>query len=84
MKVANLETILLEQDLAQRAELYCLSCRRRLAGVSRTDRFNAAGLPELTLAVSLVSEDLRDFQQSRCMVSLACGCGIRSTYHLLA
>lgn len=84
MKVANLETILLEQDLTQRADLYCLSCRRRLASVTRSDRFNAAGLPELTLSISLMSEHLLDFQQSRNMVSLACGCGIRSTYHLLA
>ena len=32
MKVAELETILLQQDVANRADLYCLSCRRRLAG----------------------------------------------------
>ena len=84
MKVATLETILLEQDVVNRADLYCLSCRRRLAGVTLADRFKADGTSETALSVSQLSEDLRDFQQRPSSVSLTCGCSIRSTYHLLA
>ena len=84
VKLANLETILLQQDVASRTDLYCLSCRRRLAAVVLTDRFREDGAPETTLAVSQLSEELRDFQQRRKSVSLTCGCSIRSTYHLLA
>lgn len=84
MKVANLETILLQQDVANRADLYCLSCRRRLASVVLTDRFQTDDAPETALSVSQSSEDLRDYQQRRNSVSLTCGCSIRSTYHLLA
>jgi hypothetical protein len=84
VKVATLETILLAQDLAERADLYCLSCRRRLAGVTLTDRFAENGDPEVSLSISQLSEDLRDFQQGCGNVSLTCGCSIRSTFHLLA
>jgi hypothetical protein len=84
VKVANLETILLEQDIAERADLYCLSCRRRLAGVMLADRFAENGDPEVVLSISLLSEDLRDFQQERGSVSLTCGCSIRSTFYLLS
>jgi hypothetical protein len=83
VKVANLETILLEQDLASRVDLFCLSCRRRLAGVVLADRFAEGDAPEPALSVSQLSEDLRDFQQRRNSVSLTCGCSIRSTFHLL-
>ena len=83
MKVANLETILLEQDVANRADLFCLSCRKRLAGVVLADRFEKDDAPATALSVSQLSEDLRDFQQRRNSVSLTCGCSIRSTYHLL-
>jgi len=84
VKVANLETILLQEDVASRADLYCLSCRCRLAAVTLADRFREDGTPENALSVSQLSEDLRDFQQRRNSVSLTCGCSIRSTYHLLA
>ena len=47
------------------------------------DRFADDGTPESALSISLTSEDLRDFQQSRVSVSLTCGCGIRSTFYLL-
>ena len=83
MKVANLETILLHQDVTNRADLYCLSCRRRLASVILTDRFQLNDSPESPLSVSQLSEELRDFQQRRDSISLTCGCSIRSTYHLL-
>ena len=84
MKVANLETILLQQDVSNRADLYCLSCRSRLAAVTLAGRFREDGTPETALSVSQLSEDLRDFQQRLHSVSLTCGCSIRSTYHLLA
>jgi hypothetical protein len=83
VKLANLETILLQQDVANRAELYCLSCRRRLASVVLADRFREDGAPESALSVTQLSDELRDFQQRRRSISLTCGCSIRSTYHLL-
>ena len=84
MKVANLETILLRQDVASRTDLFCLSCRSRRAGATLTDRYREDGTAETSLSVSQLSEDLRDFRQRRNSVSLTCGCSIRSTFHLLA
>ena len=83
VKVAELETILLTEDVANRADLFCLSCRRRLASVTLADAFTDRGAPEIRLSISLLSEDLRDFQHGRGGVSLSCECGVRSTYHLL-
>jgi hypothetical protein len=35
------------------------------------------------LSISLLSEELRDFQQSRDSIRLSCGCGVRSTFHIV-
>ena len=40
-------------------------------------------MSEVTLAISLVSEELRDFQQTRDNLRLSCGCGVRSTFHIV-
>ena len=83
MKVAELETLILAQDIHDRAQLYCLACRRRLAGVSLTDRYGEDGELEASLSISLLSEDLRDFHQNPGSVTLTCGCNIKSTYYLI-
>ena len=83
VKLAELESILLDQDLMDRVDLFCLSCRRRLARVGIGDRFADDGTPEASLSISKLSQDLRDFQQSNESVSLTCGCGVRSTFHSL-
>ena len=83
MKLAELESILLDQDIADRVDLFCLSCRRRLARVGIGDRFTVDGTPEAALSISKLSQDLRDFQQTDESISLTCGCGVRSTFYAL-
>ncbi|MCA8957639.1 MAG: hypothetical protein KDC87_16305 [Planctomycetes bacterium] len=83
MKVAELDTILLAEDIDKRVQLHCLSCRRRLGGVTLADRFRPDGSSEPGLSIAQLTQDLRDFQQSRSAVSLTCGCGVRSTFHLI-
>lgn len=83
MKVAELETILFAQDLADQAQLYCLSCRRRLACVVLADEYADDGSPLTTIAMAQLSESLRDFRKTEKCVSLSCGCGKRSVYHMI-
>ena len=83
VKLAELESILLDQDVLDQVDLFCLSCRRRLARVALGDRFTADGAPEAALSISKLSQDLRDFHQTNEGVSLSCGCGVRSTFYLL-
>ena len=83
VKLAELESILLDQDVMDRVDLFCLSCRRRLARVDLGDRLTADGTPESSLSISRLSQDLRGFQQTNESLSLTCGCGVRSTFYLL-
>jgi len=83
VKLAELETILLRDDIHLRAQLHCLACRRRLASVELANRFTEDDSPDMSLSVSNLSVDLRDFQQTRESVSLTCSCSTRSIYHLL-
>ncbi len=83
VKLAELETVLLSQDITKRVQLHCLACRRRLAAVVMGDGLAEDGGPELSLSISHLSEDLRDFQQKRSSIGLVCGCGTRSKYHML-
>ena len=80
MQLVDLETILLPEDLEQGQQLCCLSCRRRLAGLALTDSYHDG---EVTMTVSLLSEELRDFQQSQESLRLSCACGVRSTFHMI-
>ena len=83
MQLADLETILPPEDLVAGQHLCCLSCRRRLAGLSLTDRCGEDGTTEVTMSVSLLSDGLRDFQQTHESLRLTCACGVRSTFHLV-
>jgi hypothetical protein len=83
VKVAELETILVAQDIADEAQLFCLSCRRRLACLRLADEHSDDGSPLTTVAMAQLSEHLRDFQKTDRSVGLACGCGKRSLYHLI-
>ena len=83
MQAVDLETILLPEDFANSQQLWCLSCRRRLAGLTFTDQDGEDGESEVGLSVSLLSEDLRDLQQARDSIRLSCACGVRSTFHIV-
>jgi hypothetical protein len=83
VKVAELETILSTDDVSERAQLRCLSCRRRLAEATVSDHFTSEGHSRLTVSIAHLSADLRDFQQSQSSVCLTCGCATRSIYHLI-
>ena len=83
MQVAELETILSQEDLNKRTHLHCLACRCRLASAVLADRFNEDGSQEMNLSISSLSVALRDFQQTREVVSLMCSCSTRSSYHLV-
>lgn len=83
VKLAELETILLQDDILLRPQLHCLACRRRLASVELANRFTEDDSADMGLSVSNLSADLRDFQQTRECVSLTCSCSTRSIYHLL-
>ena len=65
MPAVDLETILLPEDFTNSQQLCCLSCRRRLAGLSLADQCQDDGISEVALSISLLSEELRDFQQTR-------------------
>ena len=83
MPAVDLETILLPEDFTNSQQLCCLSCRRRLAGLSLADQCQDDGISEVALSISLLSEELRDFQQTRESIRLSCGCGVRSTFHIV-
>ena len=83
MQAVDLDTILLPEDFSNSQQLCCLSCRRRLAGLALTDRYERDGNTEVTLSISRLSEELRDFQQTRDSICLSCGCGARSTFHMV-
>ena len=83
MQAVDLDTILLPEDFTNSQQLRCLSCRRRLAGVSLTDHVHQDGNSEVTLSISVLSEELREFQQSRDSICLSCSCGVRSTFHMM-
>lgn len=83
MQALDLETILLPDDFAHGHQLCCLSCRRRLAGLTLADRYGEDGEGEVSLSVSLLSEELRDLQQSQDSIRLSCACGVRSTFHIV-
>ena len=91
VKLAELETILLVEDVRLRAQLYCLACRNRLASTGMANRYgegedapaDLSVLNLLDLSVSNLSADLRDFEQTRDCVRLTCSCSTRSVYHLL-
>lgn len=83
MQVVDLETILLPEDFAHSQQLSCLSCRRRLAGLRLSDEYLENGDAEVSLAVSQLSEELRDLQQGRDRIRLSCACGVRSTFHVV-
>ncbi|MHC4514448.1 MAG: hypothetical protein ACYTGW_20870 [Planctomycetota bacterium] len=83
MQAVDLDTILLPEDFTNSQQLCCLSCRRRLAGLALTDQYHRDGVSEVTLSISLLSEELRDFQQSPDSIRLSCGCGVRSTFHIV-
>jgi hypothetical protein len=83
VQVAELETILSPEDLNKRTHLHCLACRCRLASAVLANRFNEDGSQEMTLSVSSLLADLRDFQQTREVLSLMCSCNTRSSYHLV-
>ena len=83
MQAVDLETILLPEDFTNSQQLCCLSCRRRLAGLSLADQCQDDGISEVALSISLLSEELRDFQQTRESIRLSCSCGVRSTFHIV-
>ena len=83
MQAVDLDTILLPEDFTNSQQLCCLSCRRRLAGLSLTDQVHQDGNSEVTLSISRLSEELRDFQQNRDSICLSCSCGVRSTFHMV-
>ena len=83
MQAVDLDTILLPEDFTNSQQLCCLSCRSRLAGLSLTDQYEQGGNTEVTLSISQLSEQLRDFQQTRDSICLNCGCGARSTFHMV-
>lgn len=86
MKVAELDTILLREDMGSAAQLRCLSCRRRLAKVELVRTHSLFGDLEQrgdALSVSLTSQDMSSFQQSSHVVTFTCGCGVRSAFHLI-
>ena len=79
----ELETILLREDLDNRASVHCLACRQRLGSLAYVERHVGDGSTETALAVSIQPELLDEFHQGPQRVSLLCSCGRRSTYHLL-
>ncbi len=74
---------MLTDEIDQRLQLHCLACRRRLASAVRANRFTETGEATVSVAISNLSGDLRDFQQNRESVSLTCGCSTRSIYYLI-
>lgn len=83
MQAVDLETILLPEDFVGSQQLCCLSCRRRLAGLTLADEHGEDGECEVSLSVSLLSEELRDLQQAADSIRLSCACGVRSTFHVV-
>ena len=82
MSASSLETILLPEDLAGQVSLHCLACRRRLGSIGYAEHELSDG-PRLAVSLALVPGALEDFQQGHLHMVLICGCGSRSTYHLL-
>ena len=83
MPLAELETLLPTDEIADIAQLHCLSCRRRLASIGIAERLNEEGATARSLVVSQLSADLRDYHQTQSSLSLACGCSTRSVFHLI-
>ena len=80
---AELETILLPEDISNEVSLHCLACRQRLGSVSYVDRRMGDGSTQVAVSVSLQPDLLHDFRQGPERVILVCTCGQRSTFHLL-
>ena len=83
VQTVPLETILLAEDIARRAQLCCLACRRRMGALSSVRREGAEGGKDLPVSISLVPHEVRDFHQSSRSIALTCLCGVRSIFHLL-
>ena len=83
VSAVEFDTILLPEDIAKQVSLHCLACRQRLGSVAYAD----AGDPEragiVAVSVALHTRALQDYRHGPEQVILVCGCGRRSTYHLL-
>ena len=79
----SLETVLLPEDIGTRLNLCCLACRRRLATLSASRRPIAEEEGTTSLSITLVPNEVRDFQQTKRGLAVVCACGCRSVYHLL-
>ncbi len=80
---ADLDTILLPEDISNQVSLHCLACKQRLGSVSYVEHGPAQEATPVAVSVSLQADVLKDFRQGPERVILICDCGQKSTFHLL-
>ena len=80
---ADLDTILLPEDITAQVSVHCLACKQRLGAVAYVDRHTGDGVSQVAVSVSLQPDLLNEFRHGPEQVILVCSCGQKSTFHLL-